>query len=116
LVDDIDAPASTRSLPHIHVLCFVYGLVSGTYSNVPFYYFQFLGEDDDDEMILDEFHEELGLLKCYLQLTENGKFHEPRLENFLEEYEDTLCYSIPCNPYEIVQRILMSLDKHKENW
>jgi hypothetical protein len=77
------------------------------------YHFQFLGEDEDDEIILDEFHEELGLVKCYLQLTENGKFHDPKLEHFLEEYEDTLCYSIPCNPYEMVQRILMSLDKNK---
>lgn len=74
------------------------------------YNFRSLVENDDD-LIIDRL-EEIGLLKCYLQLTEKGKFHDPTLEDFLDEYGD-MVYSSVMNPYEMFQRILMAIDKNK---
>jgi hypothetical protein len=68
--------------------------------------------EDEDDMIADQL-EEIGRLKCYLQLTESGKFRDPTLADFLEEYEDELYSSLLVNPYKVIQRIFMSLDRYK---
>jgi hypothetical protein len=77
------------------------------------YYAHTYLEDLDDELIENCVDEEIGLLKCYLLLTENGQFYDRSILNFLEEYEDVFNISLPPQPYDLVERILMHLDKYK---
>ena len=53
------------------------------------YYFQ---KKEDEGFFVEQLVEELMLLKCYLHLTEQGKFHEPKLANFIEANIDTLLH------------------------
>jgi hypothetical protein len=77
------------------------------------YYAHTYLEDLDDELIENCVYEEIGLLKCYLLLTENGRFYDANIVNFLEEYKDVFYMNLPAQPYNLVERILMHLDKYK---
>jgi hypothetical protein len=77
------------------------------------YYAHTYLEDLDDELIENCVYEEIGLLKCYLLLTEYGRFYDANIVNFLEEYEDVFYMNLPAQSYNPVERILMHLDKYK---
>jgi hypothetical protein len=77
------------------------------------YYAHTYLEDLDDELIENCDYEEISLLKCYLLLTENGRFYDADIVNFLEEYEDVFYMNLPAQPYDLVERLLMQLDKYK---
>jgi hypothetical protein len=77
------------------------------------YYAHTYLEDLDDELIENCVYEEIGLLKCYLLLTESGRFYDAGIVNFLEEYMDVFYTSLPAQPYNLVERILMHLEKYK---
>jgi hypothetical protein len=77
------------------------------------YYAHTYLEDLDEELIENCVDEEIGLLKCYLLLTENGRFYDAGILNFLEDYEDIFYMNLPAQPYDRVERILMFLDKYK---
>jgi hypothetical protein len=77
------------------------------------YYAHSYLQDVDEELIENCVDEEIGLLKCYLLLSENGRFYDQGIVNFLEEYEDVFYMSLPAQPYDQVERILMHLDKYK---
>jgi hypothetical protein len=94
-----------------------FGIVRLLKSNIEndylLYYAHTYLEDLDDELIENCVYEEIGLLKCYLLLTENGRFYDAGIVNFLEEYEDVFYMNLPAQPYNLVERILMHLDKYK---
>jgi hypothetical protein len=77
------------------------------------YYAHTYLEEIDEELIENCVYEEIGLLKCYLLLTENGRFYDADIVNFLEEYEDVFYMNLPAQPYDLVERLLMHLDKYK---
>lgn len=58
-------------------------------------------------------YEEIMSLKCYLQLIENGKFHDPTIMDFIKENLDFPSHLFPCKTIEMLESIFMSLDKHK---
>jgi hypothetical protein len=77
------------------------------------YYAHTYLEDLDDELIENCVYEEIGLLKCYLLLTENGRFYDAGILKFLKESKDLFYVNLPAQPYDLVERVMMQLDKYK---
>jgi hypothetical protein len=70
-------------------------------------------DGEDEDLVHNCIIEEIGLLKCYLLLTENGRFYDTDIVSFLEDYEDIFYMGLPAQPYDMVERIMMQLDKYK---
>ncbi len=68
-------------------------------------------EDDVDDEV--ELHDELMMLKCYLQLTEDGRFHDPNLADYIDENIDLFYLMLFCEHDRMIEKILMSLDGNK---
>ncbi|WP_102264415.1 hypothetical protein [Mesobacillus jeotgali] len=92
-----------------------FGIVKLTDSKRPndflLYYFNYL--DDEEQMMSPRPTEQWFLLKCYLQLTEEGRFHEPKLEIYIEENQEYLMLLMHGNPPLLLKKILMAVDKYK---